>query len=95
LTDVTCLFTSLDDRSYAQVRTLFYERVSKLSEDHDKVYSEGRPHADIHNLLIPAIGAFEEKTKGIFDEKGLLSFRAEGKPSLQLVIATPNRTYDH
>ena len=46
-------------------------------------------------MLIPAIGEFDDNAKGVFDETGLLSFRAEGRPSLQMVIATPKGTYDH
>jgi hypothetical protein len=94
ITDTTCLFKSLDERCYAEIVTDFFDRVSTLSEEDDNtVYPEGRPHADIHALLIAAIGKFEASASGLFTEDGLLSFRAEGSPSLQMVIATPNAPY--
>jgi len=94
LHETSCLFKSLDERCYAEISPDFFERVSTLSEDDDRdVYPEGRPHADIHNLLIAAIGQFEPAANGVFTEEGLLSFRAEGSPSLQMVIATPNAPY--
>jgi hypothetical protein len=95
LSDVTCLFKALDERSYGQVETAFADRVTQLSEDHDKVYPEGRPNAPIHRQLIPAIGEFDASARGLFDETGLLSFRAEGGPSLQMVVASPKQAYDH
>jgi len=89
LTETTCLFKALDERTYAEVSTAFYDKVSELSEGHDLVYPEGQPHAPIHARLIAAIGQFDASADGLFVEDGLLSFRAEGSPSLQMVIATP------
>jgi hypothetical protein len=94
IADVTCIFTALDDRTYAQVTPAFFDRVEELSEQHDRVYPEGRPHASIHNLLIPALCEFDAGATGVFEEQGLLSFRVEGSPSLQMVIATPKTVYD-
>ena len=94
LTDVEFLFRSLDERSYARVRPSFSDRVVALSEEHDKVYPEGHPLADIHNLLIQAIWDFDANSKDVFNTKGLLSFRVEGGPSLQMVIATTDKTYE-
>ncbi len=93
ISDVTCVFSSLDDRIYAKVTPPFHERVEALSEKHDKVYPEGRPHAKIHELLIPALCDYDSKAKGMFEEKGLFSFRVEGSPSLQMVIAMPKAAY--
>ena len=94
IADATCLFKSLDERCYAEVSTTFFDRVSELSEEVDnRVYPEGRPYAPIHALLIGAIGNFEAAAEGLFTESGLLSFRAEGSPSLQMVIATPTSPY--
>jgi hypothetical protein len=91
--DVKCLFIAKDDRCYAQVGPSFYKRMLDLSENHDKVYPEGHPHAKIHRLLLAALVDFDGKATGLFDEKGLWSFRAEGGPSLQLVLATPGNPY--
>jgi hypothetical protein len=94
LTETTCLFKALEERAYAEVSTAFYDKVSELSEERDNtVYPEGRPHAPIHALLIAAIGKFEASAGGLFTEDGLLSFRAEGSPSLQMVIATPTAPF--
>jgi hypothetical protein len=94
IVDATCLFKSLDERCYAEVSTTFFDRVSELSQDEDSsVYPEGQPHALIHALLIDAIGKFEAAADGLFPVSGLRSFRAEGSPSLQMVIATPTAPY--
>jgi hypothetical protein len=94
LKETTCLFKSLDERCYAECSTEFFDRVSALSEEEDNsVYPEGPPYAPIHALLIEAIGQFDPDAAGIFTDKGLLSFRAEGSPSLQMVIATPSTPF--
>jgi hypothetical protein len=95
LSEVTCLFTARDERSYAQVTPEFFAQVSALAEGHDKFYPEGPPRASIHRELIAAIGGFDTGAKGLFDEAHLLSFRAEGSPSLQTVIATPTASCGH
>ena len=95
LLDTTCLFKSLDERCYAEISSTFFDRVSELAEEDDnRVYAEGHPHAPIHALLVDAIGKFDPSAAGHFSESGLLSFRAEGSPSLQMVIATPNSAFD-
>ena len=94
LADVRCLFKGLDDRTYAQTTTNFFDRVLALSEKHDKVYPEGIPHADIHQWLLDEIAPFDPQAAGVFDKDGLLSFRAEGGPSLQMVITSkPKSSY--
>jgi len=56
-----------------------------LANDDDKLfYAEGSPTAPIHQQLLDAIPADEKE-----GFKKLLSFRSEGRPSLQLVIAVP------
>jgi len=94
LTETICLFKALDERTYAEVSTAFYDRVSELSEEHDLVYPEGHPHAPIHRLLLAAIGVFDPTAQGLFAEEGLFSFRVEGSPSLQMVIATPSSAFN-
>jgi hypothetical protein len=94
LTETTSLFKALDERTYAEVSTAFYDKVSELSERHDLVYPEGHPHAPIHKLLLAAIGVFDATAQGLFAVDGLFSFRVEGSPSLQMVIATPNSPFN-
>jgi len=90
LDEVERLFLGRDDRTYARVTPRFHERVVALSESPSKpVYAEGRPHASIHEELLEALVAFEPAAAAMFDKEGLRSFRAEGSPSLQMVIATP------
>jgi hypothetical protein len=91
--DVTCFFVAQDERCYAQVTPSFYDRVRALSESHDRVYPEGHPLATIHRSLLKAIRVFDDKATTMFGEEGLWSFRAEGAPSLQMVIATPEAVY--
>ena len=93
LNDVDCFFVGRDDRCYARVKQRFYERMVSLSEEHDKVYPEQHPHASIHEELLEAIPTFEAAATGCFDKKGLWSFRYEGRPSLQMVIARPTTAY--
>ncbi|HET9371253.1 MAG TPA: hypothetical protein VFO19_13425 [Vicinamibacterales bacterium] len=93
LSDIDRLFVSLDDRCYARTLPSLFTRVSDLANHHDKVYAEGRPHAAVHRLLLPAIGAFDSAAIGLFVDDGLASFRAEGSPSVQLVVATPTTSY--
>ncbi len=92
---VACLFKARDERTYVSISHEFYARVSELSEEHDKVYPEGAPRASIHKELIPALCEFDPSAKAYFDEKDLESFRAEGSPSLQMVIAIPKPGFDH
>jgi hypothetical protein len=92
---INAFFRGEDERVYASVSHAFSERVVALSETHDKVFPEGTPHADIHKLLIPALCAFDPTATPCFDDGHLLSYRAEGSPSLQMVIATPLSTFDH
>ena len=93
LGEVECLFLGSDERCYARVTPALYARVFELSEAHDKFYPEGHPHAKIHEELFPAIAAFERAAAGLFARDGLWSFRAEGGPSLQMVIARPTSSY--
>ena len=90
LSEVDCLFLGLDDRSYARVTPAFYTRVLALSDQADnRVYAEGHPHAKIHEEVLTALSEFDPAAAGRFDPAGLWSFRAEGSPSLQMVIARP------
>jgi hypothetical protein len=88
-------FHAGDERTYVSVTPGFFDQVVELAESHDKVYPEGAPHADIHRLLIDALCIFEPAASACFDVKHLLSFRAEGSPSLQMVIAVPTSPFAH
>jgi hypothetical protein len=92
--DVDCFFRGRDDRTYARVKPSFYERIHSLADDESKpVYEEGPPHARIHEELLSAISEFDSEAAGFFTRKGLISFRSEGRPSLQMVIARPSEAF--
>lgn len=83
--DVHQVFKVFNDRAYMKVDSAIKRRVEQLVKDPKKpFYAEGPPTAAIHRLLLDEIPADE---KNGFTE--LLSFRGEGKPSLQMVIAVP------
>lgn len=94
LSDVDCLFTGRDDRCFVRVTPAFNARVQALSDEpNNRVYAEGHPHAKIHEEILPAIVDFDPAATGRFDASGLWSFRAEGSPSLQMVIARPTVSF--
>ncbi|MGE3956288.1 MAG: hypothetical protein AB7H96_06175 [Vicinamibacterales bacterium] len=97
INDVVCLFEGRDDRTFAKVTPAFLTRVQQLAESSDLVYPEGRPKAKIHEQLLPALVAFAPDATGQFRPEDLLSFRVEGSPSLQMVIARPKAgsSYEH
>lgn len=77
------VFMVSNDRAYMKVDRRFLGRVEALAKDPKKpFYREGEPRARIHGRLLDAI-----PEKDLF--KDLLSFRGEGRPSLQMVIAVP------
>jgi hypothetical protein len=79
-----------NERAYARVDRELLTRLEELSLDPTKpFYREGRPKADIHKKLIEAIPAGD---RDLFSADRLISFRGEGSPSLQMVIAEPPAT---
>lgn len=81
------LFWINNERVYAKVDRDLLTRLEALSLDPKKpFYREGRPKADIHKKLVEAIPA---EDRGLFSADRLLSFRGEGSPSLQMVVAEP------
>ena len=87
IAQVQRLFMASNDRVYARVDAALLDRLEQLAQDPKKpFYREGTPHADIHRKLIDAI-PLEERP--LFSPDALISFRGEGKPSLQIVIAQP------
>jgi hypothetical protein len=80
-----------NDRVYMTVDSALKSRIDDLVKDPNKpFYAEGRPTASIHQRLLDAIPPTEKS--GFTD---LLSFRGEGKPSLQMVIAVPPVGFPH
>ena len=77
------------DRIYAAVDCALYERFATLAGNPDRrVYAEGPPHAPIHQQLVDAIPDPAHDPR-----PDLWSFRSEGRPSLQAVIAVPHAGY--
>lgn len=75
------------DRVYAKVDLEFLSRLRALVLDDSKpFYEEGAPRSPIHAQLLATLPERPE-VKIRFAE--LLSFRGEGKPSLQTVVAVP------
>jgi len=94
--DVQRLFRAREERAYAVVERSLFSTVSDLSDRDDRpFYREGRPNAPIHKELLDAVWAEEPPTKAVFTDEGLRSFRAEGAPSLQLVMSTPQANFAH
>ena len=76
-----------NDRLYARVDRGFLARLETLAGDASKpFYAEGPPRSAIHGLLLTELPE-DPESRARFG--GLLSFRGEGRPSLQTVIATP------
>ena len=77
------VFMVFNDRAYMRVDRAMLQRVEDLARDpKTPFFREGKPAAKIHGRLLDSI-----QEKQGFSE--LLSFRGEGAPSLQMVIAVP------
>jgi hypothetical protein len=75
------------ERAYAKVDLQLADRVMQLVLDPKKpFYAEGTPHAAVHGRLLAAIPEAPDVREGFTE---LRSFRSEGRPSMQIVIATP------
>jgi hypothetical protein len=89
LTLVESVYYVANDRIYARVDRSLYQRLEALAVDPKKpFYREGRPHADIHLKLLEGLPEPPE-TIGLFRRDSLVSFRGEGRPTLQVVVAEP------
>ncbi len=76
-----------NDRIYAKVDRALLNTMHDLSLHPTKpFYAEGRPNAPIHGRLLSGMPEAPD-VKARFAE--LLSFRSEGKPSMQVVVAVP------
>jgi hypothetical protein len=80
------VFWVSNDRIYAKVHRQLLETLEALVVDPQRpFYREGRPKAAIHLQLLAALTEPADR----FPPACLVSFRGEGKPSLQTVIAEP------
>ena len=80
------------ERAYARVDREFLPRLEELANDPKKpFYREGRPVDSMHKRLIESI---PKDIRQLFSADRLLSFRGEGSPSLQTVVAEPPAGYD-
>ena len=82
-----------NDRMYAKVDRTLLDRMNTLALDSKKpFFAEGKPHAPIHGRLLSALPEPPAVRSRFAD---LLSFRGEGKPSMQSVIAVPPSDLPH
>jgi hypothetical protein len=82
-----------NDRIYAKVDRGLVDTLQELSNDSTKpFYAEGTPHAPIHGRLLSGLPEPPE-VKARFTT--LASFRGEGKPSMQAVVAIPPPDLPH
>lgn len=87
------VFLVANDRMYARVDRKLLDTLQTLAADPNRrFYSEGTPHAAIHGRLLTELPESLE-VKARF--KDLTSFRAEGKPSMQVVVAAPPADLPH
>lgn len=87
---VQSIFRVRPDRVYASVDPELHAWLEMLSQDPGlPVYAEGEPHAPIHQQLLQSLPVAADRTAGY----SLASYRAEGSPSLQAVIAIPPGGY--
>lgn len=88
ISNVRRIFVANRDRVYAECDPALVSILEELALDPKKpFYREGRPTADIHLRLLQAIPVDEQ---GRFSRDRLISFRGEGSPSLQAVVAVPD-----
>lgn len=91
LARVQQIVSVMNDRVYMKVDSTLKTRLDALVADPDRpFYAEGPPTAPIHQRLLDAIPPAEKAGFG-----PLLSYRAEGKPSMQIVIAVPPVGFPH
>ena len=89
------VFWISNDRLFAKVDRQRPVMLETLALDPKKpFYREGRPKSDVHLKLLDAIPESPE-VRRLFTPEGLRSFRGEGRPSLQVVIAEPPAGLGH
>jgi hypothetical protein len=93
LTLVQDVFLVANDRIYAKVDRKLVDTLQDLADDPARpFFAEGKPHAPIHGRLLTAMPESSD-VRARFG--GLLSYRAEGKPSMQIVVAIPPSDLPH
>ena len=92
LSHVRDVFFAATDRLYARVDPAFLHRLEELSDGPDKrFYQEGELRGGVHAELLRRIEDDRRVQPGTYR---LLSFRAQGAPSLQAVVACPESGMD-
>jgi hypothetical protein len=87
------VFMVANDRIYTKVDRTLLDSLQSLANDPKRpFYAEGTPHAPIHGRLLTEMPESPE-VRARFTN--LLSFRAEGRPSMQVVIAVPPADLPH
>ncbi|RPH54318.1 MAG: hypothetical protein EHM89_18720 [Acidobacteria bacterium] len=87
------IFFVANDRMYAKVDRRMVDVLQDLADDPDRpFFAEGTPHAAIHGRLLTEMPEPPEVRARFTD---LFSFRAEGKPSMQVVVAVPPADLAH
>lgn len=85
---VTDVFQVWPDRIYATVTPALYDRLEQLASDAAPVLErEGTPFDDIHRRLLEYLPRPADRARA--PDYTLVSYRADGVPSLQTVIAKP------
>lgn len=87
IADVQNVFFAGTERVYSQVNAGLFARLQTLANDQAKpFYAEGNPASPTHLKLLDHI---EANGWGKRQDYTLHSFRQEGRPSMQIVVATP------
>jgi hypothetical protein len=87
------VFLVANDRIYAKVDRKLLDTLQRLADDPDRpFFAEGRPHAAIHGRLLTEMPEPPDVKSRFTD---LSSFRAEGRPSMQAVVAVPPADLPH
>ena len=87
------VFMVANDRIYAKVDRKLLDSLQTLANDPKRpFFAEGTPHAAIHGRLLTDMPEPPD-VKARFTS--LLSFRAEGRPSMQAVVAVPPADSPH
>jgi len=80
------VFFAASERIYVEAATDLYDACDQLAaEPSRRFYLEGHPTSPTHKRLLAKVA---EMGWGPFTEDGLVSFRQEGQPSTQVVVAT-------
>lgn len=83
------VFWAGNDRAYMTVDRELFERFETLAADPRRpFYREGEPKSAVHRKLLEHIPEPRDR-RALFPPELLVSYRGEGSPSLQAVVATP------